>query len=60
MEFCIFEKVNGSIVTKLRVTLLNNRKEIFRNIFCELHNPMTKWYSTLFKYENKLKFSLEN
>ena len=28
MEFCIFEKVDNSIATKLRVTLINNRKKL--------------------------------
>ena len=32
MEHCIFEKVNNSIATKLRVTLINNR-ELFLKYF---------------------------
>ena len=54
MEFCIFEKSNNSIATKMRVTLLSNRK-YFWNISSALHNLMTKLCSALFKSENKLK-----
>ena len=58
MEFCIFDKVNNSIVTKMRVTLLNNRN-VFFNLFSALHNSMTKFCSALFKCEDKLKIGCE-
>ena len=54
MEFCIFEKVNDSIATKLLVALLNNRA-IFLKFFSARHNSMTKLYSSILKCENKLK-----
>ena len=54
MEFCLFEKFNNSIATKLRVTLLNNCT-IFWIILSARHNPMTKLCYALFKYKNKLK-----
>ena len=41
MEFTFLKKVNNSIATKLRVTLLNNR-EYFWNIFSAIHNSMNK------------------
>ena len=44
MEFYIFEKVNNTKDTKLRVTLINNRI-IFLKYFSALHNPITKWCS---------------
>ena len=56
MEFCIFEKVNNSIATKLRVTLLKNRG-IFLSYSSAWHNSMTKLYPAIFKSENKLKMS---
>ena len=54
MECCIYEKVNNSIASKLRITLLNNRC-ICLNVFSSLHISMTKVFSELFKCENKLK-----
>ena len=59
MEFCIFEKVNNSIATKLCVTLVKNRR-IFLKHFSAWHNSMTKLCCTLFKCENKLKIGWEN
>ena len=54
MEFFIIEKVNNSIATKLRVTLIVNC-EIFFGYFSELHNSINKLCSACFKCENKLK-----
>ena len=54
MEFCIFEKVNNSIATKLRVTLLKNRKT-FLKYFSARHSSIAKLCRALFKCENKLK-----
>ena len=50
MEFCIFEKINNSIATKLCANLLNDR---FKN--SAIHNSMTKLCSALFKYDYELK-----
>ena len=46
MEFCIFEKVNNSIATKLRVAFIKtvNILECFRT----LHNSMTTLCSAFF------------
>ena len=53
MEFCINEKVNHSIATKLCANLLNNR--INEIIYSARHNSMTQFCRALFKYENKIK-----
>ena len=47
MESYIFEKVDNSITTKLRVTLINNREMLLNN-FSSLHNSMTKSCSAYF------------
>ena len=57
MEFYIFEKVNNSIATKLRVTLLKNSE---KNICSVIHNSMTNLCSAQFKCENKLKIGWGN
>ena len=54
MEFCIFEKVNNSIATKLCAKFLDNRAKSL-NCFSARHNSMTKLCCALFKCENKLK-----
>ena len=54
-----FWKVNNSIDTKLRVTLLKNR-ELFFIIFSARHNSLTKFCRALFKCENKLKIGRDN
>ena len=53
MEFCIFDKVNNSIATKLCANLLNNRE---KNKNSALHNSMTKLCCAPFKCKNKMKF----
>ena len=50
MEFCMIEKVNNSIATKLSTNSLNNRKN--HNIFSARHNSTNKVYRALLKYEN--------
>ena len=54
MEFCIIEKVNNPIATKLRMNLLKNRA-IFLKYFNLQHTSMTKLRRAIFKCENKLK-----
>ena len=54
MEFCIFEKVNNSKVTKLCANLLNNCFNKIKH-FSALHSSMTKLCSAPFKCENNLK-----
>ena len=52
--------VNNSITTKLCVTLLNNRRFVFLNIFSARHKSMTKLCRSLFQCDNKLKFGRGN
>ena len=54
MEFCIYEKVNNSIATKLCANLLDNCYKIKTN-FSAQHNSMTEFCRALFKRENKIK-----
>ena len=53
MEFCIYEKFNNSIATKLCANLPDNGKKWFN--FSAQHNSMTNLCCALFKCENKLK-----
>ena len=55
MKFCIIEKFNNSIATKMCADLL---KSVFFN--SAQHNSMTKFCCALFKCENKLKIGWEN
>ena len=58
MNFAFLQKVNNSIATKLRVTLINNCRK-FYNIFSVLHNSMTKLCSTFLnmKINRVLKYT---
>ena len=54
MEFCIIEKDNNSLATKLCANLLNTcfKKQFFLG---EQHNLMNRVCRALFKCKNKLK-----
>ena len=54
IEFCIIEKADNSIATKMHVTLINDCG-CFWNIFSALHSSMNKLCSAFFKCENKLQ-----
>ena len=60
MEFCIFEKFNNSIATKLCADLLNNRKKINRIICSAQYNSRTTVCRALFKCEIKQKLVEKN
>ena len=52
IEFCIFEKSNSSIATKVCDNLLNNCRK-YDNVLSARHNSMTKLWCILFKCGEK-------